>query len=582
PPKAKTKYKKKPVQATKGTRIKSKTKVTKSDKKKQPAKKTKAKSGLGDGVNTQSKVPDEQQQQTFGIDKGTGTILRVLDVPPYEYESDKESWGDSEDKDDNDDESWGDSEDKDDNDDGKSNDHDDDSDNQRTESDNDEISNPNLTNVDQTEYEEDVDERARTPSDYELTNKEKLDDEESMDNEEDDEVIKELYNDVNVNLGNDENEITDANQGDNEIASLMETSAPHATIILEITSSFTTTTHPPPPFFNPLLQQQTSTITTPTFTTITFTNPTVTLPEIPNFASVFKFDQRYLASKMKEVVNVAIQLQTNKLREEAQAENQEFLNQADSTMKTIIRIKLNPKHATRLRVRHGDNNEQPVDKEVTKADWFKKPERPLTLDPDRSKRHLEYLKGGDSSRRYSTFVTKKKAATYDLKWIKDLVPKLCSPMVVKYDQHAYFSTSHWGPKCQSFYGYASNLTSSKDVYSRIRIITVTGLTIMKKYGYGYLEEIEVLRDDQQLYTFKEGYFEKLCPQDIEDMLLLLVQQKLTNLTIVERDGTLNDVWTALHDIAAGIRIVPMRKWSNLDKKGLRPYEEDLQLLERTI
>nr|GFC56873.1 hypothetical protein [Tanacetum cinerariifolium] len=73
-------------------------------------------------------------------------------------------------------------------------------------------------------------------------------------------------------------------------------------------------------------------------------------------------------------------------------------------------------------------------------------------------------------------------------------------MVVKYDQHAYFSTSHWGPKCQSFYGYASNLTSSKDVYSRIRIITVIGLTIMKKYGYGYLEEIEVLRDDQQLYT----------------------------------------------------------------------------------
>nr|GFB08060.1 hypothetical protein [Tanacetum cinerariifolium] len=36
------------------------------------------------------------------------------------------------------------------------------------------------------------------------------------------------------------------------------------------------------------------------------------------------------------------------------------------------------------------------------------------------------------------------------------------------------------------------------------------------------------------------------------------------------DGTLNDVRTALHDIAAGIRIdyLPMRKWSNLDKKVL--------------
>ncbi|GJX28719.1 hypothetical protein Tco_0236798 [Tanacetum coccineum] len=54
------------------------------------------------------------------------------------------------------------------------------------------------------------------------------------------------------------------------------------------------------------------------------------------------------------------------------------------------------------------------------------------------------------------------------------------------------------------------------------------------YDYGHLEEIEVRRDDQKLYTFKEGDFKRLCLQDIEDMLLLLVQQKLTNLTIDER------------------------------------------------
>nr|GEX61241.1 hypothetical protein [Tanacetum cinerariifolium] len=34
----------------------------------------------------------------------------------------------------------------------------------------------------------------------------------------------------------------------------------------------------------------------------------------------------------------------------------------------------------------GDNNEQPVDKEVTKADWFKKLERPLTHNPNFSER----------------------------------------------------------------------------------------------------------------------------------------------------------------------------------------------------
>ncbi|GKF58711.1 hypothetical protein Tco_0172248, partial [Tanacetum coccineum] len=40
---------------------------------------------------------------------------------------------------------------------------------------------------------------------------------------------------------------------------------------------------------------------------------------------------------MKEAVDVAVQLQTNKLREEAQAENQEFLNRVDSTIKAIIK-----------------------------------------------------------------------------------------------------------------------------------------------------------------------------------------------------------------------------------------------------
>nr|GEZ80063.1 hypothetical protein [Tanacetum cinerariifolium] len=49
----------------------------------------------------------------------------------------------------------------------------------------------------------------------------------------------------------------------------------------------------------------------------------------------------YLASKMKEVVDVAFQQQTTKLREEAQDESQEFLNQVDSTMKTVSLEKSN-------------------------------------------------------------------------------------------------------------------------------------------------------------------------------------------------------------------------------------------------
>nr|GFC88687.1 hypothetical protein [Tanacetum cinerariifolium] len=45
----------------------------------------------------------------------------------------------------------------------------------------------------------------------------------------------------------------------------------------------------------------------------------------------------YLASKIKEEVNVAVLLQLNKLKEKAEAENQEFINQVDSTIKKIIK-----------------------------------------------------------------------------------------------------------------------------------------------------------------------------------------------------------------------------------------------------
>nr|GEV69532.1 hypothetical protein [Tanacetum cinerariifolium] len=110
---------------------------------------------------------------------------------------------------------------------------------------------------------------------------------------------------------------------------------------------------------------------------------------------------------------------------------------------------------------------------------------------------------------------------------------------------------------------------------------------MKKYDYGHLEEIEVRRDDQQLYTVKEGvksYQKKLNltkPDTYRSNLRnktaytshsdphgiiyvdsfkrkrLMRTDELYNFS----DGTLNYVRTALHDIAAGIRMeyLPMRK-----------------------
>nr|GEY31316.1 hypothetical protein [Tanacetum cinerariifolium] len=123
---------------------------------------------------------------------------------------------------------------------------------------------------------------------------------------------------------------------------------------------------------------------------------------------------------------------------------------------------------------------------------------------------LEYLRGGASSRSYETLVTKTKAANYGhIKWIEDL-----------------------GRKRQQFYGFAINRESARDVYSRHS--AVTKLQIVEWHNYKHLDGITVRKNDDKLYTFKEGDYKRLCIQDIEDMLLLLVQGKLTNLTIEER------------------------------------------------
>nr|GEX77809.1 hypothetical protein [Tanacetum cinerariifolium] len=149
---------------------------------------------------------------------------------------------------------------------------------------------------------------------------------------------------------------------------------------------------------------------------------------------------------------------------------------------------------------------------------------------------FEYLRGGASSRKYTTSITKTKAAYYGhIKWIEDLVPRtMWIQEPVGYDKHALWGISYWGLKRQQLYDFAVNRESAHDVYSKRRIIIVTELKIVEWHNYKHLDWITVRRDDDKLYKFKEGDFKRLHIQDIEDMLLLLVQGKLTNLTVEER------------------------------------------------
>ncbi|GJY23466.1 hypothetical protein Tco_0397124 [Tanacetum coccineum] len=159
---------------------------------------------------------------------------------------------------------------------------------------------------------------------------------------------------------------------------------------------------------------------------------------------------------------------------------------------------------------------------------------------------------------------------HDLRKPLPLIPNSGGRQVIPFDHFinndlAYLS--EYGFKCRE---------SARDVYSKRRIIAVTKLQIVEWHNYKHLDWITVRRDDDNLYTFKEGDFNRLRIQDIEDMLLLLVQGKLTNLTVEEHlafnnkdkknrlmridklhkscDGTLNDVQTALNDRLKGIRM----------------------------
>ncbi|GKF00621.1 hypothetical protein Tco_0027544, partial [Tanacetum coccineum] len=60
-------------------------------------------SGSGDGVSLLPKVPDEQEDKKTGIDGRIGSKPGVPDVTKNLSESENESWGDSDDDENNDD-----------------------------------------------------------------------------------------------------------------------------------------------------------------------------------------------------------------------------------------------------------------------------------------------------------------------------------------------------------------------------------------------------------------------------------------------------------------------------------------------
>nr|GEY53939.1 hypothetical protein [Tanacetum cinerariifolium] len=203
-----------------------------------------------------------------------------------------------------------------------------------------------------------------------------------LDAKDDDE---ELYGDVNINLEGQDVQMTDSSSVSSQFVMSMLNPSPDTGIdsFFELTHRVdvpvTTTVVPilvtaptlPPPSIPTISQVQQAPATSP------ITAPSTSLQDLLHFGSLSGFDHRlktlednffefmqtnqfaeavssilgivdrYIDYRMKEAVKVEVQLQFDRLREEAQAENEDFLNKLDENNQKIINEQLKAEVLTR-------------------------------------------------------------------------------------------------------------------------------------------------------------------------------------------------------------------------------------------
>ncbi|GJX86988.1 hypothetical protein Tco_0337762 [Tanacetum coccineum] len=293
-------------------------------------------SGSGDGTNFESGVPDEQHCKTTRADEGT----------EEDEDDENDSEDESDDGDDDDDNQEGDD----------TNNDDEETDSDRTESD---IIKIPVLNQSSTEYYEEEEE--------------KIDDEETMDEGEDDEVTKELYDDVNVNFVNRDADMTDVDQVGADKQNVSQGSGfeqvekdAHVTLtpVLDIqkTDEPVQSSSVSSDFTSKLLNLENHSLTDNEIaslmdTTVRHEDPgtTTSIPSLLDFSSIFKFNDRvtnlekdlseinqvdqyaqaissipaivdrYIDNKLREAIQKAIPAHNLNCREEAQAEKRDYI-----------------------------------------------------------------------------------------------------------------------------------------------------------------------------------------------------------------------------------------------------------------
>ncbi|GKA36770.1 hypothetical protein Tco_0723335 [Tanacetum coccineum] len=325
-------------------------------------------SGLGDKVGSQPKVLDESQDKTTRTDEGTSTKPGVPDVPKYLSESENESWVDSGD-DNNDDDSNEVTKDDDEND--VESDANEDKEEEEKEEEDVHTLDSFEFNDDDEDYDElykDVNVRLKVAEHEEVGKGDAEMTDTAHENASHEKLYEQVIEDAHVTLTSSQNtEVSKQSSSissnfaskfinlDNvspvidEVASMMNVKTPHeesstqAPLLLTVPVTSIPKTSTVVAMTVPLIIQPFSSIpqmTTPT--RIPTTEPmTSSIPALPDFASLFRFDQRVSTveqelSQVKQVDH-SLQSYTIEFEKKSQAEKEKYIDIFNKSMNEIIK-----------------------------------------------------------------------------------------------------------------------------------------------------------------------------------------------------------------------------------------------------
>ncbi|GKA68543.1 hypothetical protein Tco_0768460 [Tanacetum coccineum] len=163
-----------------------------------------------------------------------------------------------------------------------------------------------------------------------------------------------------------------------------------------------------------------------------------------------------------------------------------------------------------------DETQADVAPRILKKDWFNEAPRPKTLDPD-----------------WNTIKT------------VDDTPEYCVELEYNMEECNRALTDQLDWANPEVHKSPTDMSKPLPLQDKEGLLTIT---LEKRYRYGYLKKIVVRRADQKLYKFKDGDLPDLHLNDIEDMFLLISQNKLFNL----EGDVIVDFVTALKMFTQGI------------------------------